>query len=199
MARTTRKRVPKGLRFDILKRDNFTCRYCGRAAPEVKIHVDHIVAVANGGTNKSDNLVTSCETCNVGKGAKVMPPEPKPAPEQPIMHCVACRGPQPHVVTNEGAACVPCYRSGRRRAGDDAGFIVETWYGRICEDFGGAPELSSKSVIKLLGVLSRADLLDAIEIVHDRMQEFGIATCEADRYFYGVCWNMVRQRRGDDA
>ena len=56
------------LRFKILKRDNFTCRYCGSKAPEVKLHVDHIIARYNGGTDDISNLITACVECNYGKG-----------------------------------------------------------------------------------------------------------------------------------
>ncbi len=56
-------------RFSILRRDNFTCRYCGRAAPGVELHVDHIIPVAEGGQNDEENLVTACQDCNLGKGA----------------------------------------------------------------------------------------------------------------------------------
>lgn len=63
------KREPVGqrLRFTVLKRDGFKCRYCGRKAPAVVLEVDHIVPVAAGGTNELDNLVTACEDCNGGK------------------------------------------------------------------------------------------------------------------------------------
>lgn len=57
-------------RFEVLKRDDFTCRYCGRKAPEVKLHVDHIVPVALGGTGEMFNLVAACADCNLGKAAK---------------------------------------------------------------------------------------------------------------------------------
>jgi 5-methylcytosine-specific restriction endonuclease McrA len=30
----TRKALSKKLRFEVFKRDNFTCQYCGRAAPD---------------------------------------------------------------------------------------------------------------------------------------------------------------------
>ncbi len=36
-------------RFDILRRDKFTCQYCGRSAPDVELHVDHIIPRAKGG------------------------------------------------------------------------------------------------------------------------------------------------------
>lgn len=56
-------------RFAILRRDNFTCTYCGRKAPDVILHVDHRVPRALGGTNAPENLCASCADCNGGKGA----------------------------------------------------------------------------------------------------------------------------------
>ena len=58
------------LRFEILERDNFTCQYCGRKAPEVKLHIDHILSVKNGGLTIKENLITACDECNIGKGMK---------------------------------------------------------------------------------------------------------------------------------
>lgn len=60
-----------GLRFKVLSRDNYTCRYCGAKAPDVKLHVDHVIPKARGGRDELSNLVTACETCNLGKQAKV--------------------------------------------------------------------------------------------------------------------------------
>jgi hypothetical protein len=65
-----RKSISKKVRFEVFKRDNFTCQYCGRMAPDVVLEVDHINAVANGGTNDIMNLVTSCFDCNRGKGKR---------------------------------------------------------------------------------------------------------------------------------
>lgn len=62
-----RKPIPKKLRFEIFKRDSFTCQYCGRMAPEVILEVDHILPVSKGGKNDIFNLVTSCCDCNRGK------------------------------------------------------------------------------------------------------------------------------------
>lgn len=61
--------VSKTLRYQVLRRDNFTCRYCGRGAPEVKLVVDHVVAEALGGRGEPSNLVTACADCNGGKSA----------------------------------------------------------------------------------------------------------------------------------
>ena len=59
--------VSKRLRFEILRRDNHTCQYCGEKAPDVTLHVDHVVPVTLGGSDKPDNLVAACKDCNLGK------------------------------------------------------------------------------------------------------------------------------------
>ena len=64
-----RKAISKKIRFEVFKRDKFTCQYCGRKAPDVVLNVDHITPVAKGGTNDILNLVTSCFDCNNGKRA----------------------------------------------------------------------------------------------------------------------------------
>lgn len=67
---TNRKSISKTVRFEVFKRDAFTCQYCGAKAPEVILHCDHINPVALGGQNDILNLVTACSDCNGGKGAR---------------------------------------------------------------------------------------------------------------------------------
>lgn len=62
-----RAAIRKSVRFEVFKRDSFTCQYCGEKAPDVVLEVDHITPVADGGTNDILNLVTSCRECNAGK------------------------------------------------------------------------------------------------------------------------------------
>lgn len=67
-----RKPVSKKVRFEVFKRDSFTCQYCGAKAPDATLQVDHILPVAEGGKNDILNLVTSCSDCNQGKGARLL-------------------------------------------------------------------------------------------------------------------------------
>lgn len=62
-----RKNIPNKLRFEVFKRDSFTCQYCGQSAPNVVLEVDHLLPVSKGGDNDILNLITSCWTCNNGK------------------------------------------------------------------------------------------------------------------------------------
>ena len=60
------------LRFEVFKRDNFTCQYCGRKTPEVILELEHVIPLSKGGTDEFDNLTTSCFECNRGKGKSLL-------------------------------------------------------------------------------------------------------------------------------
>lgn len=64
-----REPVGKRLRFEVMKRDGFKCRYCGAGALQSPLHVDHVIAVANGGPTEAANLVAACASCNLGKSS----------------------------------------------------------------------------------------------------------------------------------
>ena len=70
MTEKKRRPIPVSKRFEVFKRDNFKCQYCGKSAPEVTLQIDHIKPVSKGGTNTIMNLITACVDCNYGKGAK---------------------------------------------------------------------------------------------------------------------------------
>jgi hypothetical protein len=75
--RHPREQISAGLRYDVLRRCNFACYYCGTpAALGLKVlHVDHVIPVSLGGTNDPWNLVAACWDCNLGKAG--LPPAPE--------------------------------------------------------------------------------------------------------------------------
>jgi len=75
--------ITKRTRFEVLRRDNHTCQYCGQMAPDVVLHVDHVEPVALGGSDKPDNLITACKDCNVGKSSI--------APDSPLVQAVGAK------------------------------------------------------------------------------------------------------------
>lgn len=65
----------------IYNKTNGHCYYCGveLIIPEINsiktpnaFCVDHFLPVADGGTNRIDNLVPSCRQCNLSKGIKTI-------------------------------------------------------------------------------------------------------------------------------
>jgi len=57
--------VSKRTRFEVLRRDNYTCRYC--RSTDGRLTVDHVTPVALGGSDSPENLVACCADCNSGK------------------------------------------------------------------------------------------------------------------------------------
>jgi hypothetical protein len=55
------------LRFEVLRRDQYACRYCGAKAPDTAMTVDHVLPEALGGRSEAANLVAACQPCNAGK------------------------------------------------------------------------------------------------------------------------------------
>lgn len=69
-AQTDGNGVGAMLRFAVLRRDRFCCVLCGSSAARGAIlHVDHKFPKALGGHTSLENLQTTCEMCNLGKGA----------------------------------------------------------------------------------------------------------------------------------
>ena len=66
-----RKIMNDYIRYNVLKRDNFSCQICGITAKDgAKLQVDHIIPVSKGGKTVMSNLQTLCERCNIGKSNK---------------------------------------------------------------------------------------------------------------------------------
>lgn len=59
--------VSKRTRYEVLRRDDFTCRYC--RSKDNELHVDHVTPVSLGGDDRPTNLVAACKDCNLGKAS----------------------------------------------------------------------------------------------------------------------------------
>ena len=67
-----RNKVTSTLRYEVLKRDHFTCKMCGATVKDgIKLQVDHIIPVSKGGKTTMSNLQTLCQRCNQGKSNKI--------------------------------------------------------------------------------------------------------------------------------
>lgn len=85
MVKRPRPRLPLSKR-EILRRDNYTCQYCGRR-PRI-LTIDHVIPRHQGGLHSWENLVAACMACNRRKGGNTpekanmplrqQPSEPKP-------------------------------------------------------------------------------------------------------------------------
>jgi 5-methylcytosine-specific restriction endonuclease McrA len=72
----------------VLARANFTCQACGEKVPKIRLEIDHIIPVSQGGLTVSENLQALCVACNRGKAAKMkamrkVQPQAKPKKAKP--------------------------------------------------------------------------------------------------------------------
>lgn len=174
-----RKAIPKGVRFDVFKRDRFTCVYCGATPPNVLLHVDHVVAVANGGSNSIDNLVTACQPCNLGKSDK--PLEVVPASVKEKAAEAAEREAQ-------AVGYQSILASIRLRIEDEAWEVADVFN----EQFGGEtfPKDWFMSVKRFIERQGLHETIQAMEIAIAR-KPYSRITCFT--YFCGVCWSKIKQ------
>jgi hypothetical protein len=63
-----REPIPQHVRREVWQRDGGQCVDCGSRE---RLEYDHIVAVANGGSNTARNIELRCEKCNRSKGASI--------------------------------------------------------------------------------------------------------------------------------
>lgn len=177
-----RKSISKRVRFEVFKRDEFTCQYCGEHPPKVLLHVDHIHPVVEGGTNDMDNLVTSCESCNQGKGARLLTSIPESLKEKAARIAEA----EQQLIGYQGIL-----RAKAGRIEDETWEVAESLWPGCSEKGANRKDLRSiKYFIERIGVVTALDMADAARAA------VPWGGTRQWRYFCGCCW---RQIRGDSA
>lgn len=62
------KHEKQRIRNEVLERDDYICQYCGAELDEETATVDHVIPKSKGGSSYPDNMVCSCQQCNLEKG-----------------------------------------------------------------------------------------------------------------------------------
>jgi hypothetical protein len=175
--------VSKRLRFEILRRDNHTCKYCGAAAPDVVITVDHVVPAALGGSDDPVNLVAACKDCNAGKSSV-----PAGAPLVDDVKADALRWAKAMELVAFGRAVERADAEERYSAFHDAwmDWYSTNWRGE--KIYAALPANWERSVDQFLSAGLEMD--DLIELIRVAM---GARTNDEWRYFCGCCWRRVKE------
>jgi hypothetical protein len=177
--------VSRSLRFQILRRDNHACRYCGATAPDAKLTVDHVVPQALGGADDPTNLVTACATCNGGKAAT--------PPDASIVADVA-RDALRWARAMEAA--LDSYRARREEREAYANYFDALWsvwtYGRDKEPIPREDDWRA-GLGKFFDHGLNAD--DLVYAVRTAMEQKKVLPERTYRYFCGICWTMIKDAR----
>lgn len=172
-----RKPISKRVRFEIFKRDAFQCQYCGKHPPNCILHVDHVIPLSKGGDNDPSNLITACDSCNLGKSN--------------ISLDRSSIGKKPDIsIIKEKEAQIRAYNDMMADIADR--IEKECW--RIIACLEGDDDVERYNKQRILSIkiflkkLSFCDVLEAAEITYSR---FGTNT-RAFKYFCGICWSKIR-------
>ena len=65
---TKRVTWPKGLKRELMRRQDNTCVYCSHRRIARSLDIDHMIPVVDGGSNDPSNLQVICRPCNQRKG-----------------------------------------------------------------------------------------------------------------------------------
>lgn len=173
-----RKTIGKKLRFEVFKRDEFSCVYCGATPPSVILQIDHIHPVAEGGTNQIDNLITSCQPCNIGKGANLLSNIPQSLKDKSS------------VIAEQEAQLKGYYEIVQKQQDR-----IETEMWRIADIIeSGSPQTGMNrewllSIKRFLNILGFFEVKEAAEIARAKFKYGGKKTF---LYFCGICHNWMR-------
>ena len=174
-----RKSISKKVRFEIFKRDNFCCAYCGQRPPQTTLEIDHIKPVSDGGGNEDSNLVTSCFDCNRGKSDRLLASIPESLSDKAkrIKDCEEQLAEYRKITeARNNRIKADCWLVVHAIFGNETNEIRTDWF---------------TSIKRFLSSLDIDDVVDAGEIAGSKMH------FKTDRkkftYFCGICWNKIRE------
>lgn len=180
-----RKPVPRRLRFEILRRDNYTCRYCGASAPDATLTVDHVIPVVLGGGDEPSNLVTACRGCNAGKAST--------SPDERIVEDVDAAAMLFARAMERSAEIRRLHHADEKAATD---YIEKRWKGWCWTQDGERvtapmPEGWRSSVLTFIERGLNVNELNGYITV---AMESGAWRKDKWRYFCGCCWRELTDR-----
>jgi hypothetical protein len=180
--------VRPSVRFDVFKRDGFSCAYCGRKPPEVTLEVDHIIPIAGGGTDNTENLVTACVDCNRGKGAVPLDREPSAIPSL-AERTELIREREEQLRAYHDALAE---QADRRDAQLDP--VWRYWFaGYHIDSLPSYQTPTESSLIRYIEALGPDEVMDAMDIVHAKFRR---PSGNAVRYLFGVLKRKQAQEEG---
>lgn len=163
--------VSKRTRYEVLRRDNHTCRYCGAAAPDAKLTVDHVTPVALGGSDDPSNLVAACRDCNYGKSSS--------APDATLVADVKALD-----IKWAGAMARAAEILAQKRKDHDDYVLA---FLKVWEGYGRTPDWDEWGITRLYQAgLPVDELVDVAEIAI-----FARGVLNRFSYFMGICWKRV--------
>lgn len=178
-----REPISQSLRFEIFKRDNFRCVYCGAGVLAGRpLHIDHVKPVALGGKSTPENLVTACLDCNGGKSAR---------PLDAKRFEVSKVTPADLEYAEQIRAWLGTQRQASEAKGEVFSALEDEWAKRV----GEPPRTLRSRLPNMVREFGYERLVEAFEIVGAAREDRRVRRSEELQYLHGV----LRRWRGDAA
>ena len=186
--------ISSKLRFEVFKRDGFTCRYCGKKTPAVVLEVDHIIPRSKGGEDEIENLATACFACNRGKGAGLL----ENHPEERDMHEEA-------ILLAEREMQLAEYNEIKlrsiRRIEDEADKLFAYFMSSVrCSEECSDGNFPMAMVISTLRIAAFSDIYEYIDKACQITENGTARRCHchcycAGRYLFGILRNIIKESK----
>jgi len=181
------------VRFEVFKRDRFTCAYCGKHPPDVLLVVDHILPRAAGGGDEPANLTTACSECNGGKSDRLLEEGQVPAVTRERVDDLRER-------VEQAAAFAELVGQQSNLIEQQVWLVNEAWARAFGATPVETPEGSSWSFAlgrfpdesSVRGFVRRIPVTEILAAVDITGSRFSYASPSACRYFYKICWNRIK-------
>jgi len=172
--------LSKRTRFEVFKRDGFTCAYCGRKPPVVTLQVDHILAKSRGGSFSRENLITACFDCNAGKSNVPLTAIPEVLREKR-----ARLQEQQDQVRAYNRLLESIDRTTRKSIEEISAAYTSSFPGYELTD-----QFKNSSLRRFLAKLPKVELINAMIKASTRFRNRD----DAIKYFCGICWSKIREQ-----
>ena len=195
--------LSKKTRFDVFKRDLFTCQYCGRRPPEVVLEVDHVIPRNEGGSDEPDNLTTSCFDCNRGKGHRSLGDTLPVMDEMQRFEAIQEMQERAVMLKKQTEAAKAVHYAERDAIHD----ISCHWDNTMEVDGDDEYQFEKKAVQSFLRAgLSVVRIFEAVDRTKTKFSSkqfesgwWNNSPYQRWKYFCGCCWGMIREDSEDVA
>lgn len=172
-----RKPTSKRMRFEVFKRDNFECQYCGAKPPKIPLELDHIIPVSKNGKTIIDNLITACFDCNRGKTNIELDSVPTPLIDNMERKKIA---------QLQYLEFKKILKKEKKIIEEEIDEVEKIFMGFFNGwSFSPSFRITVKKFIKKIGVY---EVIESMEISCSKIHN----SDDSLKYFCGICWNKIK-------
>jgi hypothetical protein len=174
--------VTQRIRYEVLRRDGYRCRYCRTSEESATLTVDHVLPTALGGTDDPANLVAACVDCNAGKTST--------APDGPLVDDVAADAVRWARAITQAAEEAALDRSAREKKLTEFTDVWDRWKYPDGQSEPRPTNWAASVESWMKAGLTIPDLKELADIALGNSR-----ITDSWRYFAGCCWKRVKQRQ----